>query len=235
MNKVDILAIGVHPDDIELCCSGTLIKHIKEGYKVGLCDLTRGELGTRGTPELRIQEAERSRVLMGADFRVNLGLPDGFISHDESSIRSIIKVIRNARPSIVLANAIEDRHPDHGRASKIISDACFYSGLRKIEVDNLDAWRPDAVYHYIQDRWVAPDFVIDVSDFMAEKFECIMAFSSQFYDPKSEEPPTPISGEDFMEHIKSINRMMGRIIGADYGEGYTVERAPGVEDLFHLR
>lgn len=237
--KVDILAIGVHPDDVELGCSGTLLKHIELGKVVGIVDLTQGELGTRGSAELRLQEAEEARKIMGAAIRENLGMADGFFQHDKENILKIAKAVRKYRPEIVLSNAISDRHPDHGRASKLISDSCFYSGLSKIvqrddDGNPLDAWRPKAVYHYIQDRNLKADFVIDISKYMDKKFECIMAFKSQFNLESYIGPKTPISGKDFMEFMKSKNRSYGRDINASYAEGFTVDRTIGVKDLFDL-
>lgn len=236
--KLDILAIGVHPDDVELGCVGTLLKHINLGYQVGICDLTMGQLGTRGTPELRLEEAENARKIMGATVRENLGMEDGWFTHDKEHILKIAKVIRKYRPDIVLANAIEDRHPDHGRAAKLISDACFYSGLRKIEIEEggqqLEAWRPKSVYHYIQDRNLEADFVVDISDHMEKKIECIMAFSSQFYAPDQDGPQTPISSKLFMEAQRAKHRVYGRPINVDYAEGFTVSRYIGVNDLFDL-
>jgi bacillithiol biosynthesis deacetylase BshB1 len=239
--KVDILAIGVHPDDIELCASGTLLRHLDMGFSIGLCDLTRGELGTRGNGDLRLKEAEAARKIFGEDVqRVNLGMADGFFVHNEEHIISIAKVVRQFQPEIVLCNAISDRHPDHGRASKLISDACFFAGLVKITTSNEDgsiqsAWRPKTVYHYIQDRNLKADFVVDISNYMDKKIETIMAYSSQFFNPDSDEPSTPISGLDFIEFIKAKNRTYARDIGAEYAEGFTVERIIGVNNLFDLK
>ncbi len=237
--KVDILAIGVHPDDVELSCSGTLIKHIRQGYKVGLLDLTRGELGTRGTAETRDQEAADAAVILGASFRKNVAMADGFFTHSEENLRKIIRVIRFCQPSIVLSNAIRDRHPDHGRASKLISDACFLSGLVKIETKDdqglvQDKWRPKAVYNYIQDFYIKPDFVIDISDVVDEKVQSILAYKTQFYNPESAEPETPISSKAFLDFLYSRWRDMGRPAGYEYAEGFTVERITGVKDLFQL-
>lgn len=237
--KLDILAIGVHPDDIELGCTGTLLKHIDLGYKVGLCDLTTGQLGTRGTPELRLQEAEQSRKIMGALIRENLGMQDGWFSIDRDHILSIVKVIRKYQPHIVLANAITDRHPDHGRAAKLTEEACFYSGLKAINIDDdgktLPPWRPKTVYHYVQDRYIKPDFVVDITPYMERKMECVMAFSSQFFNPKSNNPETPISSKSFIESVKGKQRVFGRDINVDYAEGFTVNRNIGVKDLFDLQ
>jgi N-acetylglucosamine malate deacetylase 1 len=241
LKKVDILAIGVHPDDVELSCVGTLLKHIESGYSVGLCDLTMGELGTRGSGELRLVEAENSRQIMGADFRVNLGMADGFFQNNEDNLRKIICVLRSSQPEIVLANAIRDRHPDHGRAAKLVSDACFYAGLRKIETSDdegkvQEVWRPKAIYHYIQDRNLKADFVVDISPYIDKKIECIKAFSSQFFmgEGKDTGPQTPISSKDFMDFVKSKNAAYGRDIQVSYAESFTVERTPGVNDLFDL-
>ena len=237
--KVDILAIGVHPDDVELGCSGTLLKHIAMGKTVGILDLTQGELGTRGSAKLRLKEAEDSRRMMGAHVRENLGMADGFFQHTKENILKISKAVRKYRPEIVLANAISDRHPDHGRASKLISDACFYSGLAKIEqVDEeghpLEKWRPKVVYHYIQDRNLNADFVVDISEHMDKKMECILAFKSQFFTGETEGPKTPISGKAFMDFMRSKNQSYGRDIGAEYAEGFTVERNIGIHNLFDL-
>lgn len=237
--KLDILAIGVHPDDVELGCSGTILKHIAQGKRVGILDLTKGELGSRGSAELRIVEANNSAKILGLSARENLGYADGFFSNDKEHQLGIIKMIRKYQPDIVLANAPKDRHPDHGRASQLISEACFYSGLLKIETE-LEGqkqlhWRPKAVYHYIQDRYIKPDFVVDITAFIDKKMEAIMAFSSQFYDANSTAPKTPISGEEFLNSVKARMIGFGRDIGADYAEGFTVERVIGVDDLTELR
>ncbi len=238
MNKVDILAMGVHPDDVELSCSGTLLKHGALGKRFGLIDLTRGELGTRGNAQIRTKEAMASAKILGADFRVQLDLKDGFFASNEESLRLLIQHIRACQPEIVIANAINDRHPDHGRAAKFVADACFYSGLSKIETHLNGAvqqcWRPKAVYHYIQDNFIEPDFVVDVTAFIDKKHEAITAFSSQFYDPNSKEPETPISSKDFMESVDSKMRVFGRQIGVSYAEGFTTNRYIGVNNLFDL-
>ncbi|MBC7861440.1 MAG: bacillithiol biosynthesis deacetylase BshB1 [Bacteroidia bacterium] len=237
--KTDILAFGVHPDDVELSCSGTLIKHIELGKTVGIIDLTQGELGTRGTAEIRMKEAAAAKKIMGVTYRENLNMADGFFLNDADHQLKIIEVIRKYQPEIVICNAIEDRHPDHGRSSKLVSEACFYSGLTKIESffnDKLQhAWRPKAVYHYIQDRFIHPDFVVDVSAQAEKKREAIMAYSSQFYDPKSNEPETPISSKEFLETLYSKMSLWGRAINVKYAEGFTVERYLGVENLFDLK
>jgi bacillithiol biosynthesis deacetylase BshB1 len=236
--KVDILAIGVHPDDVELSCSGTIAKHIAQGKKVGLLDLTRGELGTRGNAELRTQEANASAKLLGVSFRTQLNFKDGFFQNDAAHQLEIIQQLRKHQPEIVLCNAISDRHPDHGRAAKLTADACFYSGLAKIET-TLDgqvqkAWRPKVIYHYIQDQFIHPDFVIDISEFVELKQRSIMAYSSQFYDPTSKEPATPISSKEFLETLTAKMSIWGRAIGASHAEGFTVARYPGVNSLFDL-
>jgi len=237
--KVDILAIGVHPDDIELSCSGTLLAHISMGKKVGLLDLTRGEMGTRGTIETRKEESENAKKLMGALFRDNAGMKDGLFQYGEENILKLVNLIRMSKPEIILCNAITDRHPDHGRASKLVSDAAYYSGLSKIESwdgeNRQDAWRPTAVYHYIQDRHIEPDFVVDVSAHWKKKMELIKCFKTQFFAGNSEGPQTPISSKAFLEYVEAHDMLMGRHIGAKYGEGYTVERYLGVKNLFDLQ
>lgn len=237
--KLDILAIGVHPDDVELSCSGTILKHIAQGKKVGILDLTIGELGSRGSGELRLIEAKNAAKVLGVEVRENLGLADGFFRNDKESQAEIIKIIRKYKPEIVLANAIKDRHPDHGRASKLISEACFYAGLIKIETSlngiNQDKWRPTAVYYYIQDRFIKPDFVVDVTAFVDKKIEAIQCFKSQFFDPNSNEPKTPISGEEFLDFIKARMMQYGREINVKYAEGFTSEKYIGVEDLLTLK
>jgi len=236
--KVDILAIGVHPDDVELSCSGTLAKHVSMGNKVGILDLSLGELGTRGNAQLRTQEALNSAKILGVSFRTQLHMADGFFQNNEENLKLIIAQLRKHQPDIVLCNAIRDRHPDHGRAAKLTADACFYSGLIKIrtqfEGKEQDAWRPKAVYHYIQDHYIHPDFVIDISSFIELKHKSIMAFSSQFYSPESNEPETPISSKEFIQSLNSKMSLWGRAIGASYAEGFTVARYPGVNSLFDL-
>jgi len=232
--KLDILAIGVHPDDVELSASGTILKHIALGKKVGILDLTRGELGTRGNAILRTEEATKAAAILGISVREQLTMADGFFENNEAHQKEIIRMIRKYQPEIVLCNAVSDRHPDHGRAAKLTADACFYSGLAKIDT-NQAPWRPKAVYHYIQDNFIEPDFVIDITPFMEKKIESIMAYSSQFFDPNSKEPETPISTKNFMEYVKAKGSLFGRAINVDYAEGYTVNRYIGVENLFDLR
>ena len=242
--KIDILAIGVHPDDIELTCSGTLLRHISMGKTVGLLDLTRGELGSRGTPELREKEAIKSAQMMGAAFRWNLGMADGFFSYSSDNIKKIIQAIRACQPTIVLANSLRDRHPDHGRAAKLVADACYYSGLLKIKTTTQEGqpqkkWRPNAVYHYIQDHNLTPDFVVDITPFMDRKIELILAFESQFYNPEAEqdaaEVNTPISGRQFFTFLRAKAATYGRIANFDYAEGFNTARTPGVTDLSDLK
>lgn len=233
--KIDILAIVAHPDDAELGCSGTLLKHKTLGLKTGVVDLTEGQLGSRGSAEIRLKEALDAGEVLKLDVRLNLGFEDGFFQNDPNHQLEIIKVIRHLKPDIVLTNAVNDRHPDHGRASKLVSDACFYSGLVRIETDyegnNQDAWRPQVVYHFIQDRYIKPDLVVDVSGYVDQKMESIKAFKSQFYNPESPEPETPISSKEFLDHVVGRLRDHGRLIGVEYGEGFTTERALGVHDL----
>lgn len=236
--KIDILAVGAHPDDVELSCAATLAKEMSRGKKVGILDLTRGELGTRGTAEIRDQEAKRAAEILGVEFRHNLSLPDGFLQNDKFSQLEIIKILRKYKPEIVLCNAIDDRHPDHGKASKLTSDACFLSGLRRIETEfegeKQEAWRPKHVYHYIQWENLEPDFVVDVTGFINKKMESVFAYTSQFYDPDSQEPLTVISTETFKESINYRARELGRLIDVEYAEGFTAERYVAVDSLYDL-
>ncbi|PKP43122.1 MAG: bacillithiol biosynthesis deacetylase BshB1 [Bacteroidetes bacterium HGW-Bacteroidetes-12] len=237
--KLDILAIGIHPDDVELSCSGTLLKHIALGKKVGILDLTHGELGSRGSAEIRLQEAKNAALIMGVHTREILNFSDGFFENNKEHQLAIIKMLRLYQPEIVLANAISDRHPDHGRASKLVSDACFYSGLRRIETEFegqfQQHWRPKVVYHYIQDRYLKPDFVVDVTDFVDKKMEAINAYSSQFYNPESKEPETPLTSKLFMDFVKARMITLGREAGFDFAEGFVAERFIGVEDITALK
>ena len=214
------------------------MKHISEGKIVAIVDLTQGELGSRGTIETRYKEAEEASKIMGITARVNLKLADGFFNDSEENKRLIIEQIRRFQPSVVLANAIEDRHPDHGRAAKLVSEACFLSGLRKIETvwdgETQDAHRPKAVYHYIQDHYLKADFCVDVTAFVERKIQAIKAYKTQFYDPNSKEPVTPISGEEFIDFIKGRMMQYGRPIGVQFAEGFTVEREPGVKSFDDL-
>ncbi|GGX15127.1 bacillithiol biosynthesis deacetylase BshB1 [Aquimarina muelleri] len=236
--KLDILAIGAHPDDVELSCSGTIAKEIENGKNVGILDLTRGELGTRGTPEIRDQEAKNASKILGVSTRINLGFKDGFFTNDKDHQLEIIKILRKHRPEIVLCNAITDRHIDHGKGSKLASDSCFLSGLQKIEtsIDGItqEPWRPKNVYHYIQWKNIEPDFVVDISNHIDKKIESVKAYASQFYDAESKEPTTPISSKNFLESIKYRAADLGRIIGVQYAEGFTVERYLAVDSIFNL-
>ncbi len=232
------MAIAAHPDDAELSCAGTLLKEKAAGKKVGVLDLTQGELGTRGSAEIRLQEAAASAKFMQLDCRENLSLPDGFFENSEESIKRIARILRLYQPDIVLCNAVSDRHPDHGRAGKLATDACFYSGLRRMVTENdgetQSPWRPRAVYHYIQDYFIKPDFVVDISAHFEGKMKAIKCFRSQFFDRKSKEPESPIAVENFFDYLKGRMADMGRYIGVDYAEGFTVLRPPGVNRLADL-
>ena len=226
--KVDILAIGAHPDDVELGCGGTLAKLILEGKKAAIVDLTQGELGTRGTNITRAQEAASASEILGISARENLKMKDGFILNSEEYQIQIVKMIRKYQPEIVLANAVDDRHPDHAKAAKLVSDACFLSGLVKIETEldgeNQKQWRPKQVFHYIQWKHITPDFVIDISDFMEKKIEACLAYKTQFYDPNSNEPMTPIATKDFLESLTYRAQDLGRLSGVEFAEGFTTEK-----------
>lgn len=233
--KLDILFFGAHPDDVELGCAGTILKHVALEYKVGIVDLTKGELGTRGTVEIRAKEAKEAAKLMGVFVRENLAFADGFFVNDKQHQLAIIKLIRKYQPNIIVATAITDRHPDHARASQLISDSCFLAGLSKIKTTSQKAFRPKAVYHYIQDRYIKPDFVVDISDVMKKKIEVIKTYQSQFFNPESKEAVTYISTAQFLDAIAFRAAEFGRIIGASYGEGFTAERLVGVSNLFDLK
>lgn len=236
--KLDILAIAAHPDDIELACSGTLASHRDMGYKVGILDLTKGEMGTRGTPEIRMQEADASAKILGLSARENLGFKDIYFKDDLDHQTAIAKVIRKYKPEIVLANAVRDRHPDHGKGGSLASHACFISGLRKLEttLDGVlqEVWRPKFVYHYIQNEFIEPDLVVDISEYWETKKESILAFKSQFHNPDSNEPESFISRPEFLDFIEARSRELGHKINVKFGEGFTVERVAGVKDLFNL-
>jgi len=236
--KLDILAIAVHPDDVELGCAGTLLMEKMHGKKTGVVDLTRGELGSRGTPELRTEEAARSAAILQLDARENLGMADGFFRNDETHQRLLIRAIRKYRPEIVLANALEDRHPDHGRAGHLITESCFLSGLRKIETVDTDGlpqehWRPKYVFHFIQDRYAHPSFVYDVTPVFEKKLESVRAYTSQFYTAgyDKDEPQTYISSPEFLNSIIGRHQMFGKMIGVPYAEGFTIEKMIGVKDF----
>lgn len=236
--KLDILAIGAHPDDVEMSCGATLAKEVAKGKKVGILDLTRGELGTRGSAKIREEEAREAAEILGVVVRDNLGLADGFFENDRASQMELIKIIRKYRPEIVFCNAIDDRHIDHGKGSRLASDACFLSGLRKIETiydgNPQQEWRPKQVYHYIQWKEIKPDVVVDVTGFMDKKLESVHAYKSQFYDVNSNEPETPISSKNTLDSLSYRNRNLGRLIGIEAGEGFTVERYAAVDSIFDL-
>ena len=233
--KLDILAFGVHPDDVELGCAGTIMAAIDQGKKVGIVDLTRGELGTRGTPTTRTQEAAAAAKIMGVDVRENLDMADGFFANDEAHQRKIITLIRKYQPDIILANAPEDRHPDHGRSAKLVSDAAFLSGLRKIETihdgEAQQAWRPAYTFHYIQDRFIQPSFVIDITAYMERKMEAVLAYGTQFTSADTSEPQTYISSPQFLETVKARALMLGKRIGVGYAEGYITEKIIGFSNF----
>ena len=238
--KLDILAFGAHPDDVELSAGGTLLKHISAGKKAGIVDLTRGELGTRGNAETRMKESAAASERLGLSARENLGLEDGFFHDDKETMLKVVSVIRRYRPEIVLANATSDRHPDHGRAAKLVADACFYSGLRRVETRSdgkaQEAWRPQSVYHYIQDYLLVPSFVVDITQWMEGKMEAVMCFRSQFYrtDADPSEPATAISSPEFLDFLHARAIEFGRRIHAKYAEGFIAARTPGVKSFFDL-
>ncbi|TXK29468.1 bacillithiol biosynthesis deacetylase BshB1 [Pontibacter qinzhouensis] len=237
--KVDILAFASHPDDIELGCAGTIIAHIAAGKKVGIVDLTRGELGTRGTPEVRAAEAEEAARILGVSARENLGLADAFFRNDKEHQLRVVQAVRKYQPEIVLMNAIHDRHPDHGKGSALVSDACFMAGLKMISTFGDDgepqpAWRPKVAYHFIQDRLIVPDIVVDVTPYWEQKMESIRAFRSQFYNPDDASPNTYISSPEFLKFVEARALELGHSIGVTYGEGFTKERHIGVRNLFDL-
>ena len=238
--KLDILVITAHPDDAELGAGGTIINEVNRGKKVGILDLTRGEMGTRGTAETRAEEAEAARKILGVSTRDNVGLPDGFLENIRDYQMRIIPFIRRYKPEIVLANAMHDRHPDHGKGGKLIADSCFLSGLRALETKDENneiqaAWRPKSVYHLIQDRYIEPNFVVDVSEVWDRKMEAIKAYKTQFDSPvDSAEPQTPISTPDFIYFLEARAREYGRTIGVTFGEGFTSESGVGVKSLFDL-
>ncbi len=236
--KLHILAILTHPDDAELGCGGTLIKHARMGEKVGILDLTRGELGTRGTPETRLAEAAEAARIMGLAVRENAGIRDGFFRNDEEHQRLLLTYIRRWQPDIVITNAPEDRHPDHGRGAALVSDACFLSGLAKIETEwegqKQKAWRPKRVLHLIQDRTLEPDFIVDISDEIETKMEAVRAYKTQFHDPNSGEPQTYIATSSFLEDIVSRDRLWGKRIGTRAGEGFISKNTPGLASLHAL-
>ena len=236
--KLDILAIGAHPDDVELSCGATIAKEVNKGKKVGILDLTRGELGTRGTAQIRDMEAADAANILGVSFRKNLEFADGFFINNTAAKLEVIKIIRKYQPEIIFCNAIDDRHIDHGKGSKLVSDACFLSGLRKIETiyesNHQKPWRPKHVYHYIQWKDLTPDFVVDVTGFMDIKMKAVEAFKSQFHDAASKEPVTPIATSNFKDSIVYRAQNFGRLIGTDFAEGFTTERYVAVDSVFDL-
>ena len=237
--KLDVLALGAHPDDVEMSCSGTLLAAAAAGKKIGVVDFTRGELGTRGTPAIRAAEAAAASEILGLSTRENLGLPDGFFRNDREHQLLLIAAIRRYQPDVVLANAIHDRHPDHGRGAELARDACFLAGLRMIETLGDDGqpqapWRPRTVYHYIQDRAIAPAFVVDISAHWAGKWASIQAYGTQFFNPASTEPATYLSNQEFAKFMEARAREFGHMIGVEFGEGFTVARPVGVTDVTML-
>ena len=239
--KLDILAFGAHPDDVELGCAATLAKEIANGKKVGIIDLTQGELGTRGTEKTRFEEANTAAKILGVTMRTNMEFADGFFVNDKHHQLEIIKMIRKFRPEVVICNAIEDRHIDHAKGSQLVSDACFLSGLLKIDTKTEDdekwqePWRPKQIYHYIQWKNLEPDVIVDVSGYMDLKMAAVLAYKTQFYDENSKEPMTPISTKNFTDNIENRAIDMGRLIGTAYGEGFTVDRNIAVDSLFDLK
>ncbi len=237
--KLDILVLAAHPDDAELGCGGTILRQISLGYKVGIADLTRGELGTRGTPESRDREAADAAKVLGVSVRDNLGLRDGFFSNTENDQLKVVEAIRKYQPEIVLTNAIFDRHPDHGKGADLVSTSCFLAGLEKVVTTHNGAaqraWRPKVVYHFIQSQLIQPDLIVDISDFWDRKMEAVRAFKTQFYDPSSKEPETYISNPGFLKLLESRANEFGHAIGAKFGEGFTVRRFIGVNNLFDLK
>ncbi|SRR5690554_6276921 len=235
LKKVDILAIGAHPDDVELAAGGTIVKSIQQGKTVAIVDLTQGELGSRGTVETRYDEAANAAKIMGVEYRENLKLADGFFEETKENLLKLITAIRKYQPEIVLANAPSDRHPDHGRGNSFISRACFLSGLLKVETTSEGKkqkhWRPKVVYYYIQDRYLTPSFIVDVSEQRDQKFEAILAYKTQFYQSDMTGPQTPISGQEFLDALEARLIQYGRDIGVKYGEGFITERPVGINDI----
>jgi len=234
--KLDVLAIGVHPDDVELGCSGTLINEVKRGKKVGIVDLTEGELGTRGTVETRYAEAANAAKVIGAVARENLKMRDGFFKNDEEHQLKVIRALRKYQPEIVIANILEDRHPDHGRAGNLVYDACFLSGLKQIKTTGeqgaeQEKWRPKYLMHYIQDRFYEPDVIVDISDVFEQRMASVKAYTTQFHDPNSSEPTTYISNPEFMEAIVGRARLLGKRIGVQFAEGFLSKKNIGIANL----
>lgn len=239
MSQVDILCITAHPDDVELCMGGTVLHHVALGKRVGLVELTVGELGTRGSGALRKEEAEAARKILGADFRYQLDLADGFFRADQESLLKVVQVIRRHRPSVLITNTLKDRHPDHGRSAALVNEAWFLSGLRRVETSYegtaQEPWRPTTVLHTIQDWWVEPTLVVDVTPYWEKRMAAMFAFKSQFFDPASTEPVSSISGQDFPAFVEGRALQFGRLIGTKYGEGFVASRALGVADVTLLK
>ena len=237
--KLDILAFGAHPDDVEISCGATLLKYTKEGKSIGIIDLTKGELGTRGSTEKRYEEANKAAVFLNLKIRENLNMGDGFIAHSKENKLKIIECIRKYQPELILANSVHDRHPDHAKGANLVAEASFLSGLRKIETESdglpQEAYRPKMLLHYVQDYYLTPDVILDVSETGKEKIELIKCYGSQFYNPSSKEPKTPISGEEFFDYLEGRMLSLGRELGVKYGEAYTIDRTLGVKDLFFLK
>ena len=237
--KLDILAFGAHPDDVEISSGGTLLKYAKQGKSIGIIDLTEGELGTRGTAQKRYEEAKKAAAFLGLKIRENLNMGDGVIAHSEKNKLKIIECIRKYRPELILANSVRDRHPDHAKGAKLVAEASFLSGLRKIETKSdgfpQEAYRPKMLLHYVQDYYITPDVILDVSETGREKIELIKCYDSQFFNPKAKEPKTPISGEEFFDYLEGRMLSLGRELGVKYGEAYTIDRTLGVKDLFSLK
>jgi len=233
--KLDLLAFGVHPDDVELSCAGVLLLEKKNGKKTGIADLTQGELGTRGTAQTRLQEAADAAKILGVDVRENLGMADGFFQNDETHQRKIITTLRAYQPEIILCNAVEDRHPDHGRSSRLVADAAFLSGLMKISTElngkPQTAWRPKYVFNYIQDRMLQPDFVIDITEVFDQKIEAIKAYKTQFHTGDAEGPETYISTPDFLDSVIYRHKWFGKMIGVKYAEGFISEKMIGLKNF----
>lgn len=237
--KLDVLAIGSHPDDVELGCSGTLINEVKKGKKVGIVDLTQGELGTRGTVQTRYDEAANAAKIMGISVRENLKMRDGFFKNDEEHQMQLVRILRKYKPEIVIGNILEDRHPDHGRGGWLIYDACFFSGLRQVKTTDdegreQEKWRPKLLLHYIQDRFYEPDIITDITDVWDQRMEAIRAYKTQFYDPNSDEPQSYLSSPDFIEALTARARLLGKRIGVKYGEGFLSKKSIGIKDLDSL-
>ncbi|MCC6722020.1 MAG: bacillithiol biosynthesis deacetylase BshB1 [Bacteroidia bacterium] len=232
--KLDILAFGAHPDDVELGCSGTLFYHISKGMKIGIVDLTKGELGTRGSEQIRENEAATAKEIFGINVRENLNLGDGFFEINRQNELKVIEIIRKYKPDVVLAPAIEDRHIDHGRAAQLVHNSCFLAGLVKIKTTTDNAWRPKVVLHYIQGYYLKPDIIFDISDYFEDKMRCIKAYSSQFYNPESNEPETVLSGKEFFKFVEGRAIEMGRYIGSRYGEGFTKSKPLKLNNLNNL-